>query len=424
MRRPWAPGLLVLLLAAAGARAEPGSALSRLEAEIEAIVDRTVPAVVRVEARKRNVFSQSAREGGVTVVPGITETSVGAGFVAGPGGLVLTSHSVVDGAEDVRVTFSNGLATGAEIVDSSVFFRVAVLRVAEVPEGVVPLELSARRARPGAFAILCGRAHDTGPSVSLSLVCETRREYLGFDRFLVVSATLTPGESGAPFVGSDGRVLGIGSASLSERKTSVRIGTSVGGLFRSGDPSSPSLLACCVPASDLQRVLADVTRHGRIQQAWLGVTLRREEPVVTGVVERSPAEGAGLEPGDRIEAIDGERVEDRTGLVGRLARLRPETVVTFRIVRGDEERDVKVPLLLRPRDDERDLLRQEDGIRIMRVPEGCREAVRVGDLVIAVNGEPVRDASTVRAALVSLANKTPVEIVLLRDGLRITVTPG
>jgi S1-C subfamily serine protease len=400
--------------------ASSGGVLESLEAEIRGLANRASPAVVRVEGKCRRSLRLTVGPAGAgQAMPVFTQCNVGSGFVVGPDRRILTSSSVVEGAISVCVTFRSGATVDAKVVGGDDFFRVAVLE-AEVPESIRPLELSDRTPTAGAFALHCGNARDASPRLALGLICDTHRSHLDYDDFTVVSVPLEPGDSGAPFIGSDGRVLGMGSATLSVPASSVR-GTSRGVIIGSVRKDDPGRLACCIPASDLRRVLDDVAEHGRVQKAWLGVTLQSTEPVVTGVVDASPAQAGGLAPGDRIVSLDGEPIGSRMDLIGRLVRLRPATVVTIVIRREGAEQKVRVPLALRPEGKTADLLLVAEGVEVIRIPDGCRAApLRVGDVIVSIGGRPARDTESVRKALAEITDEKKVPIVLLRGGWKLT----
>jgi S1-C subfamily serine protease len=414
LARAWFTAAVVLLTADLAF----GGVLESLESEIRTLADRACPAVVRVEGTCRRTLSFTARPGqAIQLTPSFTECTVGSGFVVGPQRMILTSSRIVEGAVAVRVTFRNGKTVDAEVVGGDEFFRVAVLK-AEVPEDIRPLELSEREPSAGSFALHCGNARNVRPRLALGLVCDTGRSYLEYDNFTVVSVPLTPGDSGAPFIGSDGRVLGMGSATLTEvSRSSQSRGTSRGVIIKSSMNAEPGRLACCVPAADLRFVLKDIVEHGRVQKAWLGVTLQQNEPRVTGVVDESPAHAAGLRPADRVVAMDGRPVANRMDLIGRLVRLRPGTVVTLLVDRDGTEIKVRVPLTLRPEETPADLLLVAEGVEVIQVPENWRTSpLRVGDVIVGIDGKPVRDTESVRKTLAGFTGETKLVIEYLRNG--------
>jgi S1-C subfamily serine protease len=410
-------GFLAVLFSPGLALAASDSVLEQLDAEVRALTKRVSPAVVRIEAKtKRVIRLPPDAELPLPTNPTVTASRVGTGFVVGERRLILASRSLVVGATSIEVTFSDGTMSVAEVLGSAEFFRVAVLR-ARVPDGVTGLELAADAPEAGSLAMAFGHAFDAGPSRSLGVVCGSGRSHFGFDNFLVVSTPFTPGDGGAAVVDVKGRVLGLASAALSARPDEF---PSVGrsrGMMRVG----PGQIACCVPAEDLGRVLADIQKNGDVESGWLGVTLKRGDSAISGVVANSPAGEAGLRPGDRIVEMDGRPVPTRTALLGRLARLRPDVEVRLIYVREGQRHTLAVRLRMRPQEESQDFLLIAGGVKILRLPPELQErpiGLEVGDVVLFLNGKRVAGPEALREALerYRTGEDGHLKVYILRNG--------
>jgi serine protease DegQ len=156
--------------------------------------------------------------------------SVGSGVIMSENGDILTNLHVVSGAPVLRVTFSNGLVSEADIVGIQSKDDLAVIRAREQPDDMKPAVLtSTRNLRPGDEVVAVGFPFAIGPSVSAGVVSGLKREWV-FDEsrrtgnLIQFDAAANPGNSGGPLVNRRGEVLGIVTGILNPTKQSVFIG--------------------------------------------------------------------------------------------------------------------------------------------------------------------------------------------------------
>ncbi len=249
------------------------------------------------------------------------------------GGLVLTMAYLITEAEtiwlstaDGRVVPGHALATDSE----SGFGLVQPLGRLALPAlefgDPGPIE-------PGAKALLaaaCGRHR------ALETRVVGRQEFAGYWEYLLEDALFTapahPSWGGAALIGEDGRLLGIGSLILQQgdgqgRRTDMNM---------------------VVPVSLLGAVLGDMTTYGRVNRPprpWLGLyASESDETVIVGdVAPGAPAERAGIRPGDRLIALEGEAVTDLAGAWRRLwACGSAGAPVALSLARDDTRLDITV----------------------------------------------------------------------------------
>ena len=267
------------------------SLLDAYSQAVIAAVEKVSPAVVNVEVR------QAARRGR----PG-ERRGGGSGFVFTPDGLILTNSHVVHSATRVEVTLSDGRRVPAHTIGDDPATDLAVIRIDAGGLQAVALGDS-KHLRPGQLAIAIGNPYGFQSTVTagvISALGRSLRSYSGrlIEDVIQTDAALNPGNSGGPLVDSEGRVIGVNTATI---------------LPAQG-------LCFAIGINTAKFVASRLLRDGRIRRSWIGVSaqtvpihrrvvrfysLPQETGVVVlGVEERSPARTAGLREGDVIVALD------------------------------------------------------------------------------------------------------------------------
>jgi S1-C subfamily serine protease len=231
----------------------------------------------------------------------------GSGVVI-PGGLVLTMGYLIMEAESIWLTTADGRAVAghALAVDFETGFGLVQplgrLDVPEIPIG----DSNAVQLGDQALLAAAGGRHR---AVETKVV--GRQEFAGYWEYLIDDAFFTapahPFWGGAGLIGADGKLLGIGSLILQQ-----------------GDAKGRRVdMNMVVPTALLTPNLEELTRLGRINRPprpWLGLFAMENDDtvVVGGVAEGGPADKAGLKPGDRLVAVDGDELPDLAGLWRRV----------------------------------------------------------------------------------------------------------
>ncbi len=269
---------------------------------------------------------------------------VGSGFIISEGGDVVTNHHVVDGAERVTVTLSDGKKLRAEIVGSDPLTDIALLKV-ESDAPLSPVRFGASdemRAGDQVFAI--GNPFGLGGTVTSGIVSATSRNINSgpFDDFIQTDAAINRGNSGGPLFNADGEVIGVNTSIFSPDGGSVGIGFAV-------------------PSDLVQTVVADLEDDGTVTRGWLGVQIRpmTEEvadvlgydtpkgAVVEAVVEGSPADAAGLQNGDIILSFGETEITELRDLTRAVAETAPDSTADMTVLRKGrtETYEVKIGTL-------------------------------------------------------------------------------
>jgi len=226
----------------------------------------------------------------------------GSGFVFTPDGFILTNSHVVQSADKVAVTLSDGRRFDATVVGHDASTDIAVIRISAAGLIAAPLGDS-EKIRVGQLAIAIGNPFGFQYSVTAGVVSALGRSLRSesgrlIDNIIQTDAALNPGNSGGPLVNSNGEVIGINTAVI-----------------------LPAQGLCFAVAVNTAKFIAGhLIKHGRIRRAYLGVggqnvtiprlvvraqQLKLETGVlVISVEKQSPAEQAGLTEGDVIIALD------------------------------------------------------------------------------------------------------------------------
>jgi serine protease Do len=269
----------------------------------------------------------------------------GTGFVARADGYIVTNNHVVAGAEALVVTLQDGREYDAVVVGTDAESDVAVLRIeAGDLDPVVFGESDG--IETGEWVIAVGSPFGLQQTVTAGIVSATGRSGMGlatFENFIQTDAAINPGNSGGPLVNLRGEVVGMNTA------ISTRNGGNLG-------------IGFAIPSHMVRTVSDSIIDHGRVSRGWLGVQIQpltddlartfgldtAEGVLIADVVAEGPSAEAGLEAGDIVTAVDGNKVASTGELLGIVAQSAPGTQLALTIVHEGAERTVRVALGERP----------------------------------------------------------------------------
>ncbi|HLF92499.1 MAG TPA: trypsin-like peptidase domain-containing protein, partial [Planctomycetota bacterium] len=339
------------------ARAADAQAVSRPEARAAGpigldtfrdIARRDTPGVVNINTSKvvkrpqsslRDFFGDDMFERFLPQAPRgtrrQTQTSLGSGFVIDQAGYVLTNRHVVDGADEISVTFPGGGKTyDAKLVGKDARTDVALLKI-EPKEEVHALELGdSDQVDIGEWVMAIGNPFGLGGnSVTVGVVSYKGRDLeLGVRGARVdmiqTDAAINPGNSGGPLINTRGQVIGINT------------------LIITGGERQSSGVGFSVPINVAKDILPQLREKGKVVRGWLGIsiepmredvarTFKLEEAsgaLVTQVEPGSPAEKAGLMPEDVVVGADGRKIADNGDLSRYIASRPPGTTVKLDLI--------------------------------------------------------------------------------------------
>ena len=265
----------------------------------------------------------------------------GSGFFISNDGYVVTNHHVVAGADVVIVRLSDRREFDATVIGSDERSDLALLKVDG--DNFPSLELgNSQDLRVGEWVLAIGSPFGLDYSVTAGIVSAKGRS-LPTDRgenyvpFLQTDVAINPGNSGGPLFNLDGEVVGVNSQIF------TRSGGSIG-------------LSFSIPSLVVENVIGQLMERGSVVRGWLGVTIqnvdrtlaesfgldRPQGALVAQVGDDSPAEAAGIEPGDIIVNVDGSDIEVSADLPHVVGLIAPDTKVNMVVIRDGEPTRLRV----------------------------------------------------------------------------------
>lgn len=316
-------------------------------------VGRAAPAVVSIfttrvvaEARPPQEQRRPYPYGPQPLVPQETrETGLGSGVILSEDGLILTNRHVVEGAESIRVILADGRRPQVSVLGVDEETDLAVLRANATDLPIAPIG-DPRGLRVGDVALAIGNPYGMGQTVTQGIVSATGRAGLGIasiENFIQTDAAINPGNSGGALINTRGELIGINTAIYSESGASGGIGFAI-----------PSDLALGVARS--------IAAQGRVQRGWIGMNGRSVTPelaeafalraphgvLVSSTLRDSPAEHAGLRPGDVITRVGDRKVASVQELLEAVAGTGPNRPLSLEVWRGSQRLETSTVTAERP----------------------------------------------------------------------------
>ncbi len=367
--------------------AQPAS-LEALQESLRAIYDNVNPSVVNLRVVEKTTIAVESTTPGLPDIPGFPfnlpqdqpsqqfrQEGQGSGFIWDTNGDIVTNNHVIENAEQVTVTFSDGTSVDGKVVGADPDSDLAVVKVSADASKLKPVKLAdSTKADVGQIVIAIGNPFGLEGTMTSGIISglgrslpvtsndtsSTTASYTIPD-IIQTDAPINPGNSGGVLVNIEGNVLGVTSAIESPVRASSGVGF-------------------VVPSATIQKVVPALIQTGKYEHTWLGISGTTLTPdlnkaaglksdqrgvLVLEVTSGSPADKAKLlgsdkqvdvngqkvvVGGDIITAIDKQTVNEFDDLVAYLAR---STVVgqkvTLTILRQNKEQTLEVTLLARPK---------------------------------------------------------------------------
>ena len=269
-------------------------------------------------------------------------SSLGSGFIISENGTVVTNNHVIANAEDIIVRIKDK-EYKASVVGADPYADIAVLKI-DTKEKFTPVKFGdSDKARVGDWVVAIGNPFGLGGTVTSGIISARNRDInlTRYDDFIQTDASINQGNSGGPLFNLDGDVVGINTAIIAPGQAgSIGIGFAI-------------------PANAASNVIDQLIKFGETRRGWLGVRIQQvtkeiaevenlkkpQGALVASVSDKSPADKAGIKPGDIILEFDEKKIDTMRTLpkvvantaVGKSVQLkiwRNKRMVSKRLVLG------------------------------------------------------------------------------------------
>jgi serine protease Do len=365
------------------------------------------------------------------------QMGLGSGFIIDRNGTILTNYHVVDGAQKISVTLSDGKSYDAKVLGKDEKTDIAVIKI-DAGQDLPAVTLGdSDRLDVGEWVMAIGNPFGLDHTVTSGIVSAKGRQIGAgpYDNFIQTDASINPGNSGGPLINLRGEVVGITTAIYSQSGGNIGIGFAI-------------------PTNSIKEVLPQLKDKGRVVRGYLGTTVQKITPeiadslgvkqqrgaLVADVVRGSPAERAGIKTGDIITEFNSKEVKDSTELPGLVARVAPGTGTSVKVLRDGKEmtlaitvgemKDTEVAasgqqgelgLAVQPVTPEvaQSLgLDRAEGLVITEVKPGSAAddaGLREGDLITQINRRPVKNLADYNREMAQ-SKKGQSVLLLVRRG--------
>jgi S1-C subfamily serine protease len=334
---------------------------------INQIYSRNAPGVVQITATSSQQVQPDPFFGNPFGLPTTqTQQALGSGFVIDKAGHIVTNYHVVQGASRVEVSFSNNEKVRARVVGVDPSTDIAVLQVNAHSRALTPLSLgNSDSVRVGDAVVAIGNPFGLDRSITSGIVSALQRPIQapnGFtiDHVIQTDAALNHGNSGGPLLNAQGQVIGVNAQIQTGGTSDGNVG-----------------IGFAIPVNTVRTVVAQLIAHGKIEHAFIGISVKAIQPdvarlfhlpvtsglLVDTVQAGSGAAKAGLRAstnqvtvsgeswplgGDIIVSVDGRPTPSLEALRDVVAAKRPGDTIKLRIVRDSKHRTLSIKLGRQP----------------------------------------------------------------------------
>ncbi|KAF0814618.1 Periplasmic pH-dependent serine endoprotease DegQ [Andreprevotia sp. IGB-42] len=273
-------------------------------------------------------------------------SSLGSGVIVSEHGYIVTNNHVVESADEIEVALADGRTAEAKVIGTDPDTDLAVIKI-DLDKLPVIAFADVEKVQVGDVMLAIGNPFGVGQTVTMGIVSALGRSQLGintFENFVQTDAAINPGNSGGALVDAAGNLVGINSAIYSNSGGSLGIGFAI-------------------PATTVKQVMDAIIKDGAVTRGWLGVEAQDVTPelaasfklkdiqgaLIAGIVRGSPADRAGLRPGDILQSIDGKPVTDSSTMLNLIAALKPDVDVEMLAYRSGQQQSFKVHIGKRPK---------------------------------------------------------------------------
>ena len=339
-------------------------------------------------------------------------SSLGSGVIVdSERGLVLTNHHVIANAIQITITMRDGRQVEAEIVGADPKTDIAVLKIPT--ENLTALKTTdSNELKVGDFVVAIGNPFGLGQTVTSGIISALSRSGLGieeYEDFIQTDASINPGNSGGALVNLRGELVGINTAIFSQSGASHGIGFAI-------------------PINLALRIAEQILETGEVKRGVLGVSIQDISPslaeafrldkkngaLINKVLKDSPADKAGLQPGDVVISIDGKKVRNANDVRNRIGLLPVGEKIQFKLLRDGKEFELVVLVEESTEENNKTAITNQllqgvtvgdigkgnpyfgkvEGVMILQITRNSKawkSGLRAKDVITSVNKEPIKN---------------------------------
>ena len=342
-----------------------------------------------------------------------SQNSAGSGVIVDAAeGTIVTNFHVIKGADEIQIQLTDGRSYEATLIGADPEVDIAVLDIEA--QSLTQLDLrDSDQVRVGDFVVAIGNPFGLGQTITTGVVSALGRSGLGiegYENFIQTDASINPGNSGGALVDLNGQLVGINTAIIAPGGGNVGIGFAI-------------------PSNMMRQVADQILEQGSVSRGQIGISIQEITPdlqsafkmrngesgvLVTGVSDDSPAQQAGLRPGDVIISVDGKATPDIGQLRNQIAFAPTDRSVPLRVLRDGQRIDLQVrvsrsytnetaedvhPLLEGARFDNTPDGR---GVRVVSLAPDSRAALaglEIEDRILSINRQRINNVGELRSML-------------------------
>ena len=339
-------------------------------------------------------------------------SSLGSGVIVdSERGLVLPNHHVIANAIQITITMRDGRQVEAEIVGADPKTDIAVLKIPT--ENLTALKTAdSNELKVGDFVVAIGNPFGLGQTVTSGIISALSRSGLGieeYEDFIQTDASINPGNSGGALVNIRGELVGINTAIFSQSGASHGIGFAI-------------------PINLALRIAEQILETGEVKRGFLGVSIQDISPslaeafgldkkngaLINKVLKDSPADKAGLQPGDVVISIDGKKVRNANDVRNRIGLLPVGEKIQFKLLRDGKEFELVVLVEESTEENNTTAITNQllqgvtvgdigkgntyfgivEGVMILQITRNSKawkSGLRAKDVITSVNKEPIKN---------------------------------
>ncbi len=277
---------------------------------------------------------------------------LGSGILFSPQGYIVTNQHVIEGAEEIRISISDGRDFEGKLIGSDKFHDVAIIKIngSNLPYSDINWD---GKLYIGEWVIAIGnpfgyRMEGSTPSVTVGVISgigRNFRESIGesegriYRDMIQTDAAINPGNSGGPLVIATGDIVGMNTFIFTESGGSLGVGFAI-------------------PIQNVRKVANELIKYGKYRPIWLGLRGQNITPkiakalnididygiLIREIDKRSPAEKAGIKVGDVIISINNKKVSDLNDAKIIFYDFKVDDIITIGLIRKNKKFSVKIKL--------------------------------------------------------------------------------